>query len=180
MAPCKLSFVTTDFDACWSSRLNRADGDKLKLIVIEDEALIAMELECMLEDLGHEVLGVGGTLDQALLLVDNHAQEADAAVLDANLGGTSAVPVAEAMDARDLPYIVASGYEPEELQRFGLWRDQNGGQTVLTTGTREGAVGAAATLNQPALVRPRGTARRSGGHFFDRTHIIPATAVGGV
>jgi DNA-binding response OmpR family regulator len=100
--------------------LNRADGDKLKLIVIEDEALIAMELECMLEDLGHEVLGVGGTLDQALLLVDNHAQEADAAVLDANLGGTSAVPVAEAMDARDLPYIVASGYEPEELQRFGF------------------------------------------------------------
>ena len=100
--------------------MDSTEADELKLIVIEDEALIALELEWMLQDLGHRVLAVGATVDQALALLEMHAGEADVVLLDANLRGASAVPVAEALKERGVPFILASGYEREELERFGF------------------------------------------------------------
>jgi DNA-binding response OmpR family regulator len=92
----------------------------LNLLVVEDEALISMDLEYMLEDLGHRVVGVGATNSQALGLLERLGEQVDAAVLDVNLGGTSSVPVAEALRARSIPFIVASGYERAELERLGF------------------------------------------------------------
>jgi CheY-like chemotaxis protein len=93
---------------------------KLRLLVVEDEALIALELESLLEDLGHTVVEVGGTLERALDLVEALGSGIDAAVLDANLAGKSAAPVAKALEARGVPFVVASGYEAEELRQFGF------------------------------------------------------------
>jgi len=87
---------------------------------VEDEALISMDLEYMLEDLGYRVVGVGATNSQALGLLERLGGEVDAAVVDVNLGGTSSVPVAEALRERGIPFIVASGYERAELDRLGF------------------------------------------------------------
>jgi CheY-like chemotaxis protein len=92
----------------------------LKLLVVEDEAVISMDLECILEDLGHRVLGAAASVDRALELVNRFSADADGAVLDVNLGGTSSVPVAEALRARGVPFVVASGYERAELEQLGF------------------------------------------------------------
>lgn len=91
---------------------------ELRLLVVEDESLIAMEFECLLEDLGH--LGIAGTPDGALRLLSELSGQIDAVVLDANLGGRSAAPVAHALRARSVPFVIASGYEPAELRHLGF------------------------------------------------------------
>jgi CheY-like chemotaxis protein len=100
--------------------MERPAHTELRLLVIEDESLIAMELSDLLEDLGHLVIGVAGTLNRSLEIVDGLSEALDGAILDANLGGTSAVPVAQALRARNVPFVIASGYELEELQRLGF------------------------------------------------------------
>ncbi|HLL59345.1 MAG TPA: response regulator, partial [Allosphingosinicella sp.] len=66
---------------------------RLRILIVEDEMLVAMNIEDMLLDLGHEVAGLAGRLEPALAL----AQEAnfDAAMLDVNLAGQPSFPVAE-------------------------------------------------------------------------------------
>ena len=93
---------------------------ELRLLVIEDEALIAMDLQDMLADLGHEVLGVSGTIDHALRLIEDCGDRVDAVLLDANLGGASARPIADLLRERNMRFIVASGYGREELRHLGF------------------------------------------------------------
>ena len=93
-------------------------GECLSVLAVEDEAMIAMELEDMLEDLGHEVIGPVATVDAALALL--RASAPDAAVVDANLAGESAAPVVEALREAEIPVILATGYETPELKNLGL------------------------------------------------------------
>ena len=95
-------------------------SSELKLLVVEDEAVISVNLEYILEDLGHQVLGVAASVERALELVARFSADADGAVLDVNLGGKPSVPVAEALRAHGIPFVIASGYEPDELERLGF------------------------------------------------------------
>ena len=83
---------------------------ELRLLVVEDESLIALELEDLLAELGHRVVEVCGTVPRALALVERHAGDLDAAILDANLGGTSAASIARLLEERQVPFLIASGY----------------------------------------------------------------------
>ena len=79
-----------------------------RVLVIEDEMMIAMLLEDMLADLGHQVVGVAGRLDVALELARD--ADADLAILDVDLGGESSFPVAEVLTSRGLPFLFATGF----------------------------------------------------------------------
>jgi CheY-like chemotaxis protein len=81
---------------------------RLRILIVEDEMLVAMNIEDMLLDLGHEVAGLAGRLEPALAL----AQEAnfDAAMLDVNLAGQPSFPVAEVLHERGIPFLFATGY----------------------------------------------------------------------
>lgn len=79
-----------------------------RILVVEDEALIAVMVEDMLTELGSIVLGPAATIEQALALVGS--QEIDAAVLDVNVRGERIDPVAEALAARGVPVLFATGY----------------------------------------------------------------------
>jgi DNA-binding response OmpR family regulator len=92
----------------------------MRILVVEDEALIAMMLEDMLVDLGHEVIEVAGSVRRALEVIGARAREIEAAVVDANLGGQSALPVVAALGEAGVPALLASGYEPAELRRLGF------------------------------------------------------------
>ena len=81
---------------------------KRRVLVIEDEMLIGMLLEDMLVDLGHEVAGVVPRLKDALEAVQS--QTFDVAILDVHLHGESAFPVADALIARGIPFVFATGY----------------------------------------------------------------------
>jgi CheY-like chemotaxis protein len=76
--------------------------------VIEDEMLIGMLLEDMLADLGHEVAAVVPRLKEALEAVER--ETFDVAILDVHLQHESAYPVAEALIARGIPFVFATGY----------------------------------------------------------------------
>ena len=85
----------------------------MRILIVEDEPLIAFEVEQTLTEAGFAVVGVAARLEEALAMVEDGAL--DAAVLDANLHRVSAAPVAIALTARGLPFIVTTGYTREQL-----------------------------------------------------------------
>ena len=85
----------------------RPDGRLV--LVVEDEFLIAMDLELLLRRHGWRVLGPAATVDQALRLLRD-GETPDVALLDVNLGGEPVTPVAEALRVRGVPFVLASAY----------------------------------------------------------------------
>jgi CheY-like chemotaxis protein len=81
---------------------------RLRILIVEDEMLVAMNIEDMLLDLGHEVAGLASRLEPALAL----ARESifDAAMLDVNLAGEPSFPVADLLVERGIPFLFATGY----------------------------------------------------------------------
>jgi CheY-like chemotaxis protein len=81
---------------------------RLRVLIVEDEMLVAMNIEDMLLDLGHEVAGLAGRLDAAMALA--REAEFDLAMLDVNLAGETSFPVAEILASRGIPFLFATGY----------------------------------------------------------------------
>jgi two-component sensor histidine kinase len=79
----------------------------LRLLVVEDAVLLAMELEAGLVEAGATVVGSAADLGEAMAML---SLEIDAAVLDANLNGESVEPLAAALHARGTPFVFATGY----------------------------------------------------------------------
>lgn len=88
------------------------------VLVVEDEFLIAMELEATLTAAGYEVLGPVATAAEALGLLSVHAP--DGAVLDVNLGDHRVTAVAQELATRNIPFVVASAYSQLDLQNEPL------------------------------------------------------------
>ncbi|WP_071834116.1 response regulator [Pararhizobium antarcticum] len=84
-----------------------------RVLIVEDEALIAMNLEEMLSDLGHEVVGQAMRIDTAMELA--RESEIDFAILDINLAGKQSFPVADILSERGIPFAFATGNGPEGL-----------------------------------------------------------------
>lgn len=82
-------------------------GQKKRILVVEDETLIAMLLEDMLEDLGYALAGAAHSVDSALELVKT--VDIEAAVLDIELDNKKSWPVAEALAQRGIPFAFATG-----------------------------------------------------------------------
>ncbi|HEX5280936.1 MAG TPA: MEDS domain-containing protein [Micropepsaceae bacterium] len=80
----------------------------LRVLVVEDEAPIAMMLEDMIEDMGCVLAGSAASISEALRLVDSTGF--DFALLDINLAGKSAVTVADRLAAKGIPFVIGSGY----------------------------------------------------------------------
>lgn len=81
----------------------------LRILVVEDNALVAMGVEMAVEQLGWRVVGPAGHLSAALSLAASEAL--DAAVLDVNLDGAMVFPVAEVLRGRGVPFLFATGYD---------------------------------------------------------------------
>ena len=81
---------------------------RLRILLVEDEMLVAMNIEDMLLDLGHEVAGIASRLAPALALA--RETELDAALLDVNLAGEQSFPVADLLEERGIPFVFATGY----------------------------------------------------------------------
>lgn len=79
-----------------------------KILLIEDEALIAMQLKLDLEEDGHTVIGPIAHLSEALRTAAE--SEFDIALIDINLGADNSAPVAEILDRRNVPFAFTTGY----------------------------------------------------------------------
>jgi DNA-binding response OmpR family regulator len=85
-----------------------------RILVVEDEMMIAMMLEDMLTEMGHAVVGVAPNLKTALALAA--AEQCDLAILDINLAGERSFPVARLLRERGLPFLFATGYGTTGLE----------------------------------------------------------------
>ncbi len=83
-----------------------------RVLVVEDEALVAMLVEDGLLDVGATVLGPASTVEEALSMIETATSDGGlaAAVLDLNLGGCSVLPVADKLASLGVPFIIATGY----------------------------------------------------------------------
>jgi len=79
-----------------------------KVLIIEDESLLAMLLEDFLVRIGCEVAGAASRFNDAMEKA--RSLTFDVAILDVNLNGQKSYPIAEALAARDAPFIFATGY----------------------------------------------------------------------
>lgn len=92
-----------------------------RVLVVEDESLVAMLLETILEDMGCLPVGPASTVDEGLQLVSGDAP-LDAALLDVNVAGRQVFPIAEALKARGVPFVFSTGYGEGGLP--DEWRGQ--------------------------------------------------------
>jgi DNA-binding response OmpR family regulator len=88
--------------------------ERTRILIIEDDPMLALDLEELIVDAGFKLAAIAGKLEKALALIESGGF--DAAIVDANLAGVSASPLASEMTARGLPFIVLSGYSSEQLQ----------------------------------------------------------------
>lgn len=91
-----------------------------RILVLEDEFLLAMDVVDTLEGLGAIVIGPAHRIDTALALL---GEPMDAALLDVNIGGVSSGPVAERLATLGVPVIFATGY--------GVHADVMAGSVIL-------------------------------------------------
>ncbi len=89
----------------------------MRVLVVEDDGLVAMLLEDMLDELGCEVACSAATVADALRWLGEGGQP-DAALLDVNIGGETVWPVADALRARRTPFAFTSGYGQLSEARF--------------------------------------------------------------
>jgi CheY-like chemotaxis protein len=92
----------------------------LRVLIIEDETLIALLLEDMLTELGCKVVGTAPTVGTAMEMVDQLAPAL--AVLDINLGGESSYGVADALASRGIRFVFSTGYADGRLD--APWQDR--------------------------------------------------------
>jgi two-component SAPR family response regulator len=85
----------------------------LRILVVEDEYLLAMDLQEQLNDEGLDVVGPVGSVKGALDLLDTEA--VDAAVLDISLNGENIIPVVEVLSKKGIPFVFATGYDAFDL-----------------------------------------------------------------
>ena len=85
-----------------------------KILLVEDETLIALDIEFAITDANCDVIGTAQTVDEGLSMLNS--MPCDGVVLDANLGGHSVQPIIKHLQAKALPYIVVSGYTRDQLE----------------------------------------------------------------
>lgn len=124
--------------ACFSiEQLNPLRG--MRLLLVEDDFLIAQSLKKMLEDFGCEVVGPVPSLDEATRIASS--PEVEGAVLDINVKGGNSGGIARALERRGAPYLFITGYtsppltEADLLDRTRLLKpiDQNTLRSALLT-----------------------------------------------
>ncbi len=91
-----------------------------RVLVVEDELMIRMLLEDMLAELGYTVAAEAGRIEEALQAAKT--ADFDLAILDVNLDGEPVLPVADALVARGMPFVFATGYGERGLP--GPYRDR--------------------------------------------------------
>jgi CheY-like chemotaxis protein len=79
-----------------------------RILIVEDETMIAMMIEDFLTELGWDVVALVGSLDRALAMARD--ADIDAAVLDVNLNGQDSFAAADVLWERNIPFVFATGY----------------------------------------------------------------------
>ena len=116
-----------------------------RVLIVEDESLVAMLLETILADLGCDVVGPESNIEDGLSVASGTAP-LDAALLDVNVAGQEIFPVAEALKARGVPFVFSTGYGEAGLPEH--WRGNPTVQKPFTEGAIRDALMAALNMQR--------------------------------
>jgi CheY-like chemotaxis protein len=92
---------------------HRLTSQGLGVLIVEDEAMVAMLLEDLLHELGCHVVEIASRVETALTSI--LARIFDVAILDVNLKGETSYPVADVLELRKVPFLFATGYGTEAI-----------------------------------------------------------------
>jgi DNA-binding NtrC family response regulator len=84
-----------------------------RILLVEDETMVAGMLHRMLTDLGYLVVGPAADVNEAMAFIGD--SNIDAVVLDINLDGEMSYPVADELSARGIPFVFSTGYGSDNL-----------------------------------------------------------------
>jgi CheY-like chemotaxis protein len=79
-----------------------------RILVVDDEVLVAYDVAQIVEDMGAMVIGPAHDLERGLELAER--EQIDFALLDVNLGTQMSTPIAERLKTRGIPFVLVSGY----------------------------------------------------------------------
>jgi DNA-binding response OmpR family regulator len=85
----------------------------MRILLIEDEFLVAAAVEATLDFMGYEVIGPVATVERALAALADGPRP-DAAIVDLNLRGEASLPVADELVRRKIPFVFATGYDEDK------------------------------------------------------------------
>ncbi len=111
-----------------------------RILVVEDEVIVAWALEDMLAEMGCAIVGPAARVNQALAMIDD--ESIDAVVLDLNLNGQMSYPVADVLASRGVPFVFLTGYHKSSIPEAyvgGSWL-ANGAKPRARTCTRTNAI----------------------------------------
>jgi CheY-like chemotaxis protein len=95
--------------------MGEREFEGLRVLLVEDESLVALLMEDILAELGCRVLGPVARIAPAIASVEEDGF--DLAVLDINLGGQPVFPVAKRLAERGIPFLFVTGYSRSEIAR---------------------------------------------------------------
>jgi CheY-like chemotaxis protein len=95
-------------------------GRVLRILLVEDEALLLLMIADMVEELGHHVVAKAGSIEQAATVVQS--ANFDLAILDVNVADRPITPIAAIIADRGLPFVFATGYGASALPE--MFRDR--------------------------------------------------------
>lgn len=84
----------------------------LRVLLVEDEMLVCMDIEDMLEEFGCKVVGPAARVSEALAILDT--EPVDIALLDVNLGREKSYPIADRLTQNGTPFLLSTGYAEVE------------------------------------------------------------------
>ncbi|BBK32563.1 CheY-like chemotaxis protein [Stella humosa] len=96
--------------------MNGGDGQGLRVLLLEDEALVAMLMEDMLTDLGCVPVGPFAELAEAQAFVRANPQGMDAAIIDINVAGYPSYPLAQMLKETNVPFAFSTGYDVSGIE----------------------------------------------------------------
>ena len=98
--------------------MSKRELSNRKVLVVEDEMMIAMLIEDMLDEFGCKLVGPATSVPRALELIDR--EQVEVAILDLNLDGKDTYAIADALRRKHVPFIFATGYGSTGLrQEYG-------------------------------------------------------------
>lgn len=90
------------------------ERNECTILLVEDEFLIALDVQMRLQEAGYKVLDPVANVEDAMSTLDN--AKVCAAILDMNISGSTSFPIAERLKAEGKPFIFLSGNDAYQLQ----------------------------------------------------------------